>query len=308
MLDIGALYRQFQSVPDSRKRRGRRYPLAVLLTIAVLAKLAGASGVRALADWAKLRSQEFADLFDLPRPSMPHATTWTRVFGHAALVEAVEQAVATLTAPPASGEVPARGSIIINLDGKALRGTIPLGQSAGVHLLAAYQVDVGSVRAQVAVDRKTNEIGAAPAVLRQLKLTGAVVTGDAMFAQRELSTQIVEGGGDYFWWVKDNQPGLHSDLTLLFDRECVAAGWSAPPVDFTWAATIEKGHARLEMRVLTASSMLAGYSDWPYLAQAVKVERTRITKLKREQEVAFGITSLPAPAADAAMGCTIGAT
>src|SRR5262245_37241323 len=92
-LDIGTLYQQFQRVPDSRKRRGRRYPLAVLLTIAVLAKLAGTTGVRALADWAKLRAQEFTELFDLPRPSMPHATTWTRVLGQAALGEAVEQAV-----------------------------------------------------------------------------------------------------------------------------------------------------------------------------------------------------------------------
>jgi predicted transposase YbfD/YdcC len=306
LLDIGALYRQFQTVPDARKRRGRRYPLAVLLTIAVLAKLAGASGVRALADWAKLRRQELAELFELPRATMPHATTWTRVFGQAALVEAVEQAVATLTAPPTSAEVPARGSIIINLDGKTLRGTIPLGQTAGVHLLAAYQIDVGSVRAQLAVDRKTNEIGAAPSVVRQLKLSGVVVTGDAMFAQRELSIQIVEGGGDYFWWVKENQPSLLADLTLLFDAECVAAGWSAPPVDFTQAATIDKGHGRLEMRRLTASSMLAGYSDWPYLAQAIKVERTRITKLRCQQEVAFGITSLGPPDADAARLLTIG--
>jgi hypothetical protein len=139
---------------------------------------------------------------------------------------AVEQAVATLTAATALAEVPARGSIIIILDGKSLRGTIPLGQSAGVHLLAAYQPDIGSVHAQVAVDRKTNEIGAAPSVVRQLKLSGVVVTGDAMFAQRELSTQIVEGGGDYFWWVKENQPsgllgisGSTADMRDLLDQE-----------------------------------------------------------------------------------------
>ena len=305
-LDIGALYQQFQRVPDGRKRRGKRYPLAVLLTIAVLAKLAGASTVRALADWAQLRAHEFADLFELPRAVMPHPTTWTRVFGHAVAVEAIEQAVAALSAPGASAEVPARGSIIINLDGKALRGTIALGQTAGVHLLAAYQRESGSVRAQMAVDRKTNEIGAAPTLLRHLDLRGVVVTGDAIFAQRELSTQIVEAGGDYFWWVKDNQPSLLADVTLLFDPECVAGGWSAPPVDFTWATSLEKGHGRLELRHLTASSLLAGYSDWPYLAQAVKVERTRITALKREQDLAFGITSLPTLHADAARLLRIG--
>ena len=106
--------------------------------------------------------------------------------------------------------------------------------------------------------------------------------------------------------VKDNQPGLLAELTLLFDPECVSAGWSAPPVDFSVVQSIEKGHGRLEKRVLTASSMLAGYSDWPYLAQAVKVERTRISKLKQEQKLAYGITSLPATDAGAARLLRIG--
>jgi predicted transposase YbfD/YdcC len=79
-----------------------------------------------------------------------------------------------------------------------------------------------------------------------------------------------------------------------------------PPVDFTTAATIEKGHGRLEQRVLTASSMLAEYHDWPYLAQVVKVERTRTTKLKETHEVAYGITSLPELAADAARLLAVG--
>ena len=195
-INVAALYQQFQTIADARKRRGKRYPLALLLTIAVLSKLAGYSSARAIADWARERAEALAELFELRQARMPHPTTWTRVFGHAAAIEALEQAVATLSAPPSTAEVPARGSIVLNLDGKALRGTIPLGQTAGVHLLAAYQADLGSVRAQVAVERKTNEIGAAPAVLHQLDLTGVVVTGDAMFAQRGLSTQIVEAGGD----------------------------------------------------------------------------------------------------------------
>jgi predicted transposase YbfD/YdcC len=237
---------------------------------------------------------------------MPHLTTWTRVFAHAVLLEAFEQVVAQLSAPVSTAEVPARGSLQVCLDGKTLRGTIPLGQRSGVHLLAAYHAEQGVVLAQVAVDAKANEIVAAPQLLEQVQLTGVVVSGDAMFAQRHLSTQIVEAGGDYFWWVKDNQPSLLADLELLFTEEYACAGWSAPPVDFTTAATIEKGHGRLEQRVLTASSLLADYQDWPYLAQVVKVVRTRTTKLKQTHEVAYGITSLPATDADAARLLALG--
>src|SRR3712207_4195029 len=152
---------------------------------------------------------------------------------------------------------------------------------------------------------KTNQITAAPALIEQLDLTGVVITGDAMHTQRQLSSQVVERGGDYFWWVKENQPTLLSDLELLFGEEYVSAGWSAPSVDFTSARSVEKGHGRIEVRELTASSMLEGYLDWPYLAQAVRVERTRITKLKTEHEVSYGISSLPASVADAPRLLTI---
>jgi predicted transposase YbfD/YdcC len=246
------------------------------------------------------------ELFDLAHRSMPHEPTWSRVFGQAVAISALEQAVATLSAEPSTAEVPARGSLIVNLDGKTLRGTIALGQTIGVHLLAAYQADDGRVLAQVAVGHKTNEIGAAPALLAQLDLTGVVVTGDAMHAQRDLSTQVVQAGGDYFWWVKENQPALLADLELLFADEYVCAGWSAPPVDFTTAHSVDKGHGRIEVRELTASSMLQDYVDWPYLAQVVRVSRTRLTKLKTAHEVRYGITSLPATDAAAPRLLAIG--
>jgi len=306
VFDFGTIYRQFQTLADTRKRRGVRYPLAVLLTIAVMAKLTGYSGARAIADWATLRAEMLTELFDLPRPRMPHLTTWTRVFGHAVVLEAFEQVVAQISAPLHPAEVPARGSLQVCLDGKTLRGTIPLGHTNGIHLLAAYHAEQGVVLTQMAVDAKANEIVVAPQVLDQLDLTGVVVSGDAMFAQRRLSSQIVEAGGDYFWWVKANQPTVLADLELLFTDEYVCAGWSAPPVDFTTAFTIEKGHGRLEQRALTVSSMLADYHDWPYLAQVVKVERTRTTKQKEMHEVAYGITSLPAAVADAARLLALG--
>jgi predicted transposase YbfD/YdcC len=191
------------------------------------------------------------------------------------------------------------------LDGKTLRATIALGETNGVHLLAAYQADQGQVLAQAAVGSKTNEIGAARALLEQLDLSGAVVTGDAMHAQRQLSSQIVEAGGDYFWWVKQNQPSLLADLELLFAEEYVSAGWSGLEVDFTTAQSADKGHGRIELRELTASSLLQDYVDWPYLAQVVRVSRTRITKLKTEHEVSYGISSLPASVADTARLLTI---
>jgi hypothetical protein len=58
LLDVQALSARFQTVTDCRAARGKRYPLAVILTIAVLAKLTGANQVRDVAEWAIHRQRE----------------------------------------------------------------------------------------------------------------------------------------------------------------------------------------------------------------------------------------------------------
>lgn len=133
LFDLDQLYRCLQTVPDRRKRRGRRYPLAALLMIGVLAKLAGQDSSRAIAHWAQLRQHDLSGLFQLQRQTMPHYSTWSRVLGQAARPEEVEQVVSQFFARQKPRKAPKRGSIQVCLDGKTLRGTIPAGQSQGVH-------------------------------------------------------------------------------------------------------------------------------------------------------------------------------
>jgi len=299
-INLTDLLQRLQTVPDQRKPRGVRYPLAVLLAIAVLAKLCGYSQVHALAGWAQERAPELASVFGLKRPRLPHPTTWTRVLGHALTAEALEAALQPLLVT-ASAEVPARASRQIALDGKTLRGTIPATKSSGVHLVTAYQVDERVPLLQVKVRAKANELVVAPQILARLDLVGVLVTGDAMFAQRNLSTQIVEAGGDYCWIVKENQPTLYDDLRLLFGPQPEdLPGTSTIPDDFVTVRTVEKAHGRLDERVLTISSLLAEYQGWPYLAQAFEVVRTSYGKRGCTREVRYGITSAPASSASAA--------
>ncbi len=292
-IDVTALVARFQTVPDGRKRRGVRYPLAVLLSIAVLAKLCGDSQVHAIADWAHARAEELAKLFDLKRTTMPHPTTWTRILGHAVAADALEAAIRPfLLAAPR--EVPPRASEHFALDGKTMRGTIPTGTTKGVHLVNAYQVCKRVPLVQLQVTTKANELTMAPALLNQLDLTGVLVSGDAMFTQRELSVQVVEAGGDYCWIVKKNQPTLYDDLRLLFGpKPAPLPGSSLIPDDFATVRTLDLGHGRLDERVLTTSSLLCDYQGWPYLAQAFQVVRTRRCGRRRTQQVRYGITSAP---------------
>lgn len=286
---------------DHRDPRGVRYPLAPMLMIAILAKLAGYHRVEALADWARLRAADLVPLFGLARPTMPHARTWGRIFAQAVDPVALDGVLGQFFQElQTTAEVPERGSIVLVVDGKTLRGTIPLGQTQGVHLVAAYLPETGVVLAQMAVDHHTNEIRVVPQVLASLNLTGVVVTGDALQTQRTVSAQIVEAGGDYLWFVKENQPQLHADLMQLFTPLPALPGTADDPLDFTTATTIDAAHGRLEERRMAVSSMLQDYSDWPYLAQVFKLERSVTDRLGRQtHEVRYGITSLPAHITDA---------
>jgi predicted transposase YbfD/YdcC len=299
MFDLDALYACLQTIPDHRDPRGLQYPLATLLMIGVLAKLAGQDSSRGMADWAKLRRRELSQLFHLKRERMPHYSTWSRVLGHAVEPSEVEHLIGQFFVTAQSDAEPQRGKIQLALDGKTLRGTIPLGATRGVHLLAAYLPNQGVVLAQMRVDEKSNEITHAPKLLRQVDLRGVVVSGDAMFDQRELSIQIVQANGDYLWIVKDNQAGLREEIEVLFQPHRKLAGTSALPNDFRTARTVEKGHGRKDMRMITVSSMLADYSTWPQLAQVFKLESQRTDALGTiKTKVRYGVTSLPADLAD----------
>ncbi len=52
---VQSLYEALQQVTDKRKARGKRYLLAVLLTILVLGKLSGEDEIEGIAEWGQLR-------------------------------------------------------------------------------------------------------------------------------------------------------------------------------------------------------------------------------------------------------------
>jgi len=301
-----SLYARFLTLPDQRDPRGIRYPLALLLTIATLAKLAEQNSPRAIADWAQLRAPTLTDLFGLDRPTMPHPTTGNRLFGGAVdpdhLTRLVADFLTTTVASARRSKRKRRGVFTLCLDGKTLRGTIPAGMTRGVgrplgSILAAYLPEQGIVLIEVAVDGKENEIVTARTVLSLIDVHGCVVTGDALFAQRKLSRRIRRKGGDYLWCVKENQETLYAEIATLF---------TTPPLptvanDFTIAASVDTAHGRYEERGLPASSLLVGSSDWPPARQVFQVERhTVLSGGKTRTEISYGITSLPPDVADAA--------
>jgi hypothetical protein len=135
--------------------------------------------------------------------------------------DALEAALSRWLLPRLTPDVDA-----ISLDGKTLCGSRD-GEVPGVHLVAAYSPQVQAVLAQMRVDSKTNEHKAALQLLGILPLKGKIVIGDAAFCQRDLAQQVIDQGGHYVLFAKDNQPGLVIDIQAGFAFEAAAARQTA---------------------------------------------------------------------------------
>lgn len=291
LLNIGELYEALSSTKDKRNEKGQRYTIEILLIVVILAKLCGENTPYGIAEWAKVRKKELQRLFRYHRPVSPSNKTVQRL-GESSVEDDDIQSVVRRYLHQAYG---GQQSILVTIDGKTLRGTIPKGKTRGVHLLAAYLPEEGVVLLQIEVGSKENEIVVAPRLLSQLDLKGRVVSGDAMFTQREISLTILSGGGDYLWFVKDNQPTLHEDVQRFFQQTQHAAGWHVAPLPQQTATKQDKHAGRVETRCLTAMPNVHDYIQLPALNTVFRLERHVALPSKQEtrSQVVFGITSLP---------------
>ena len=287
--DRAGLLSVLAKVPDPRKPRGVRHRLAAVLGLAVCAVMAGARSYVAIAEWAA-----DADTEILARVGAGQAvaceTTFRRML-QALDADALDDAVggwAQQRTSPLPGE---RRRVAV--DGKTLRGS-GTGGEPGRHLLAAFDHAHGVVLGQVDVEIKTNEIPLFATLLDRIDLTGAVVTADALHAQRAHAEYLVDArGAHYVLTVKRNQPHLYTRLTAL--------PWREVPVGDD---THDRGHGRVERRTLKVTAVAAGLG-FPHAAQAIQIIRRRrplnTKKAKKwSTETVYAVTSLTATQASPA--------
>jgi len=288
LYDIDSLYAYLERLPDPRKPKGVRYRLATLLVLILLAKLGGEDQPSGIAEWVTHRREQLIDLLKLSRGSVPHYCTYKRLLDQLE-PDALEQILGEFQ----RSQIPAGLPVVISIDGKTLRGTIPPGQTRGVHLLAAYLPSSGLVLMEIAVESKENEIVVAPHLLSYLELNGAIVIGDALHTQRQISLAIVQAGGDFIWTVKGNQARTEWAIQKLFTTEMAKVNHGAPlSADFQRVSQISKGHGRLEKRTLIVSQALNDYLDWPQVVQVFRLEREVWHRQGKTREVVYGLTSL----------------
>lgn len=211
----GSLLLVLQQIPDPRGRQGRRHPLSAMLAAIVCALLCGSRSYSAIADWIHAQDTEVWHLLGFGRrpPKLGAFRTLLMRLSPPALEAALRPWVDRLlaeTLPVGEALQP------VAMDGKSLRGALSEYDRA-IHLLSLLDQQTGFTLRQLEVSGKTNEHKTALELLKSLVLKGRLVTGDAIFCQRDLCRQIIDDDGHYLFTVKENQPELKQALEAEFE-------------------------------------------------------------------------------------------
>lgn len=290
-ITLDEVVRHFEGLEDPRCSINRKHPLVSVVVIAVMAVLAGASGPTAIARWAALKEEFLVTALDLPE-GVPGKDVFRRVLlalrpeaFRACFVNWLESLRAEAAA--ATGvEQP-----ILAVDGKTARRSHDRKNGLGaLHSVTVWASEFGLSLGQVACAEKSNEITAIPEVLRLVDLKGAIITIDAMGAQKAIAAQIIDGEGDYVLALKGNQEALHQAVIDYIDEQLEGELEGAQE-----HVTVETGHGREETRTylqLPAPEGLPGFGLWKALRTIAVVTSLCIRDGKQTAEVRYYISSL----------------
>jgi predicted transposase YbfD/YdcC len=231
-------------VEDKRQSWKVAYPLREVLFLAVCGTIAGGDDYDDIVDWGEAHLsflRHFSEFYH----GIPCAD-WLRTVMNRIAPDLFAACFSSWVA-----ECWPNRPDLVAIDGKTSRRSHDRkhGQKA-LHLVSAFATTSRLVLGQEAVDEKSNEITAIPALLERIDLNGALVSIDAMGCNPNIAQSILHAEADYLLAVKDNQPTLHVDIKSYFD--------TAPSGEVERSKTVGKEHGRLEIRTHTVSHSV----DW----------------------------------------------
>jgi len=248
-----SLLDHFAAIGDTRQPCKVMYPLPEVLLLVVCATVAGCDDYDEIADWGEARL-EFLRRF-LPYYWGVPCEDWLRV-----VMNRIDpELFAACFTAWASEQRPEAGVALVAIDGKTSRRSHDRGKGRkALHLVSAWACHERLVLGQQAVDEKSNETTAIPALLDRLAVAGALITIDAIACNPKIARTIVEAGADYLLAVKENQPSLLGEMQSYFE--------GAPAAEVETLTLHDKGHGRIETRhhvVSQAVDWMSGQRRYP---------------------------------------------
>jgi predicted transposase YbfD/YdcC len=290
---LSAFMEAFASLPEPRVHVNKiRHELSDIVAITVCAVICGIDEWDLIEDYAHAKRPWLEQFLKLTN-GIPSHDTFSRVFSlidpdafGACFVAWVSQ-IAT--------RVDGR---VVPVDGKTLRRSHS-NRDGALHMVSAFCTDNSLVLGQVATEEKSNEITAIPRLIDLLDVEGAIITIDAMGAQKAIVDKICDKGADYVIGCKANQLKLHEALVDSFSG--VGLDTRATAL-LDVHITEDKSHGRdrtigvFRTKDLSAVPMR---DDWRGLCSIVMVVTESVnTKGRLTTEKRYYVSSLGTTAAD----------
>ena len=280
-----SLIEQFSQLKDPRVDRTKRHKFIDVITIAICAVISGANGWTDVELFGRSKYDWLKAFLELPN-GIPSHDTFGRVF---AMLDAESFERCFMEWVSAVSES-VEGDMVA-IDGKTLRrsGDRGAGKSA-LHLVSAWSSANRLVLGQRKVEGHSNEITAIPELLRNLDVSGCVVTLDAMGCQKNIAQAIVEQEADYVLALRENQRGLYDDVKDSLEQ------WNESVGDFY--EQVEKSHGRIEKRRCRSVTdrewidYLNGKGEWRGLSSVAMVECKRVVEGESSNQKRYYISSL----------------
>jgi len=279
--EVPSLASIFAEITDQRKPKGLRYQFQSLLILLSLAKLCFQDSSAEIADWVAGRSDLLKAKLNLNWKRMPSQSTWQRLIGQNIDATDFDGRVGNYFQSLSDEE-----RQLYNIDGKVVCGTIDKETDKQLYLLALQESESNSVVEQIELAEGENEISGAKRLLEKADVANKIISGDAIFAQQELSKTVIEKGGEYLWKLRANQGSIYKLAVEHFEKlEDKYVGR---------ASSLEKGHGRIDEREILTSFRIAGRIEFPYVAQVFRVTRQseQVKTGKMSSQAIYGMTSL----------------
>jgi predicted transposase YbfD/YdcC len=263
----------FGGLADPRRDHTRRHLLLDIIVIGICAVLSGADDFEAVAAFGVAKEGWLRRFLALPNGIPSHDTFW-RVFRALDPVQ-FERCFRTWMA----AAIELHPGEVIAIDGKTLRRSYENCPKQGaLQLVSAWATENNVVLGQLRIAEKDNEIVAVPELLEQLDVAGCLVTTDAMSCQVKTAQRILDRQGDYLLALKENQPALYSDVSMLF-ADLESSGYRA--YAFSHDQSVDSGHGRIEIRRIwviddpQVLEMLPNGERWPQLRSVIRIKSER---------------------------------
>ena len=239
----------FAKIKDTRQAWKVAYPLCEVLFLVVCGTIANGDDYEDIVDWGKAHLsflRGFAEFhYGIP------CADWLRTVMNRINPDLFQACFSSWVAECWPDKLD-----LVAIDGKTSRRSHnrKTGQKP-LHLVSAFATNSRLVLGQEAVDEKSNEITAIPALVERLDLAGALVSIDAMGCNPNIAQSILDAKADYLLAVKDNQPTLHAEIKSYFQ--------TAPSLEVEQIETVGKDHGRIEVRTHTISHVVDWYTAQP---------------------------------------------